>query len=418
MSGPWRRAILPIAALACVASGQSSTPIDRDFGDGGTSDFYRIGGVLTRPGVLLRREPVDRAFALDHAGTPSRILYSSTDGRFGRGLVAASGLLYLPKTPVPKGGWPLIVWGHGTFGIADVCAPSWKGPTPRDGTYMDRWLAQGFAVVAPDYQGLGTRGVHPYLDRKAEGFSVLDAARAVLTAERGRVANRVIFAGQSQGSGAVLNATYLAPAYAPQIDLRGTIATGLVWSAPHANGQVDELSLTPDAVRITILRMMAGGLKPGSPSPESLLSANGALLRDVAAKACSRDMVPVVKQHGVTSANAFTISPEKVEAMLTPLDLPPGRLKVPVFVGTGLADRLLSARRQYRAVAALCAQGTRVEWHGYPGITHNGGSVHALNDAIPFARGVLAGKQIAGNCGATMVPGPIEAPRAGVPFND
>lgn len=32
---------------------------------------------------------------------------------------------------------------------------------------LDGWLARGYAVVAPDYQGLGTLGAHPYMNAKA-----------------------------------------------------------------------------------------------------------------------------------------------------------------------------------------------------------------------------------------------------------
>ena len=75
-----------------------------------------------------------------------------------------------------------MAWAHGTTGIADVCAPSWRGNSERDKEYLDAWLKSGFAVVATDYQGLGTPGVHPYLLWRPEGYSVLDSVRAEGTA--------------------------------------------------------------------------------------------------------------------------------------------------------------------------------------------------------------------------------------------
>ncbi|WP_207903972.1 hypothetical protein [Martelella mediterranea] len=44
------------------------------------------------------------------------------------------------------------------MGIADAGAPSWTGWRARDVAYLDRWLEEGFAVVATDYQGLGGSG--------------------------------------------------------------------------------------------------------------------------------------------------------------------------------------------------------------------------------------------------------------------
>ena len=53
---------------------------------------------------------------------------------------------------------------HGTTGVADTCAPSEDyagGPVHSyqqvADAALDTWLARGYAIVAPDYQGLGTR---------------------------------------------------------------------------------------------------------------------------------------------------------------------------------------------------------------------------------------------------------------------
>ncbi len=144
--------------FALAQQGQTAAPpsgsLDVNFGDGGTSAFYRWDGALDKPGRMLRQEPVGEGFYADNASVAMRILYSSTDGRFDRGVVEASGLLYLPKGAPPAGGWPLVVWGHGTFGIADVCAPSWKSPRLETAATPTAWVKRGFAVVAPDYQVL------------------------------------------------------------------------------------------------------------------------------------------------------------------------------------------------------------------------------------------------------------------------
>ncbi|MDN8154969.1 alpha/beta hydrolase, partial [Acinetobacter baumannii] len=38
--------------------------------------------------------------------------------------VQATSLVFTPNTQPPVGGWPIVVWAHGTTGVADVCAPS------------------------------------------------------------------------------------------------------------------------------------------------------------------------------------------------------------------------------------------------------------------------------------------------------
>ena len=41
-----------------------------------------------------------------------------------------------------------------------------------DGTkdLISKLLAAGYVVVAPDYEGLGTPGIHPFLNVKSEAF--------------------------------------------------------------------------------------------------------------------------------------------------------------------------------------------------------------------------------------------------------
>ncbi len=41
--------------------------------------------------------------------------------------VDATTLVFTPKTVPPVNGWPIVVWAHGTTGVADECAPSVLG---------------------------------------------------------------------------------------------------------------------------------------------------------------------------------------------------------------------------------------------------------------------------------------------------
>ena len=161
------------AVATCTFGAQHFAP-----GDGGVSSFYTWDKqVPAKPGQLLRQEPLPEKLMLANASKAVRILYTSTDGISGKAPVAVSGAVYFPKGSSPATGWPVIAWAHGTVGIADVCAPSWTPHLQRDTDYLNAWLAQGYAIVATDYQGLGTPGPHPYHVSKAEGWSVLDSIR-------------------------------------------------------------------------------------------------------------------------------------------------------------------------------------------------------------------------------------------------
>jgi hypothetical protein len=65
-------------------------------------------------------------------------------------------------------------------GVANHCAPSLNPRSDRDKQYLNTWLSLGYAVVAPDYAGLGSSGLHHYLNARGEAWSVLDSVRAAL----------------------------------------------------------------------------------------------------------------------------------------------------------------------------------------------------------------------------------------------
>src|SRR3954451_7866695 len=177
-------AALLIAATALSAPRSGPKPVlDHSQGDGGVSGFYvwdkEVPGT---PGQLLRQEPLPESLMLANASRGLRVLYTSTDGIDGKTPIAVSGAVYFPKGVAPAGGWPVVAWAHGTVGVADVCAPTWAPRSPRDTDYLNAWLAEGFTVVATDYQGLGTPGVHPLGLIRPEAYGVLDSVRSALRA--------------------------------------------------------------------------------------------------------------------------------------------------------------------------------------------------------------------------------------------
>jgi len=304
------------------------------------------------------------------------------------------------------------------LGVADVCAPSWARHRPRDGTYIDRWLENGFAVVATDYQGLGGPGPQPYLIWEAEGRSVLDAARAALLSYQGKLARKLFVTGQSQGSGAALGATRIAPAYAPDLPLQATAATGVVPSFPNGPYKPPPPTAIGSPHYVTLL-MIGGALPDGAPSPDAMMTDKGRMLLKAAREGCNTEMRAVAQKEGITAGNAFVEPIGKIEALLTPVtDMTPVRLPVPVLLGTGLADSLLSPQRQYAATVAFCSAGSDIVWKTYAGATHNGGLLASFPDALALFKTVLAGQKVASNCGSVAEPDAPGPRGQGLLFND
>lgn len=126
------------------------------------------------PGALIRSEPLAH---LPAGAQGWKILYLSTS--YTGKPTAISGVVIVPITPAPHGGRRVLAAAHETVGVASGCAPSLQGAAhdyfiPG----LPLFLKAGYAVVATDYQGLGTPGPHPYLVGKAEALAVLDSVRA------------------------------------------------------------------------------------------------------------------------------------------------------------------------------------------------------------------------------------------------
>lgn len=145
--------------------------------------------------------------------------------------VQATSLVFTPNTPPPAGGWPIVVWAHGTTGVADTCAPSKAALADSTKDLISKLLAAGYVVVAPDYEGLGTPGIHPFLNVKSEAFSITDAVvatRNYLSQRNLLTSKKWLTVGHSQGGHAALStAQYASRA---QLDYKGTVAV-----APASN---------------------------------------------------------------------------------------------------------------------------------------------------------------------------------------
>lgn len=418
------------AALAAVAAGsawgQSSKAgaepggailQNLSNGDGGVSSFYRYEDPIPpTPGRMLREETLPASQVLGNAETGRRILYSSIDGIDDKTLVIVSGDFFMPRGAPPPGGWPLIAWAHGTDGQADVCAPSWRGRSPRDIAYLNAWLAQGYAVVSTDYQGLGTPGVHTRHVARAEAYSVLDGIRAVLSAHP-ELARAVVIVGQSQGAHASVSALAYKSAYAPDIPLRATVLTGvrnlpvgppgqLSASVRAIEGGPGGADLRHDFLALRILQRLDGSFVPAN-----YLTPLGIALLHLTSATCWAEQRVMFRSFPATRSQVFIQSPEQAYAPLAALfGVPTLEFDRPLFIGTGTRDGTVPPASQYAFAKAACAAGVAVEHRYYAGKNHNTAVNASLADSIPFVKKAFAGSPIASGCSA-LSPPPI--PKAG-----
>ena len=375
------------------AQRQGPQPVpDPAQGDGGVSAFYTWDRqVPATPGRLLRQEPLPEHLLLENASKGLRVLYTSTDGVGGRTPIAASGSMFVPKGPAPAGGWPIIAWAHGTTGVADVCAPSWGPRSKRDTDYLNAWLAQGYAVVAADYQGLGTPGGHPWMSVRSEGWSVLDSVRAALGAFP-ELANAVVIVGQSQGAHAALSAALLAKAYAPAINVKSTVATGV--PGPQSAARLARQG-SGTVLLLMLYRAMA---VDRAFRPSDYLTEAGQPLFEAAGKTCPQPGAPPVAVETLFKKMPEDLIASAVDAY------PTLRFDHPVLIGAGLDDKSVLAEEQYGIAVDACRTGSTIETHYYAGKDHGGTVSASLVHSVPFVKKTLAGETVTGNCASIGPP--------------
>lgn len=116
----------------------------------------------------------------------------------------ATALVLFPKSEKPKDGWRVVVWTHGTVGVSDSCAPSLSLLNQGFKVAAKSLLDAGYVVIAPDYEGLGVAGIHPYLNLESEAKAVIYGVKTLQNQYAGDFNGAWMVAGQSQGGQAAL----------------------------------------------------------------------------------------------------------------------------------------------------------------------------------------------------------------------
>lgn len=150
-----------------------------------------------------------------------RVQYWTTGGNGQR--FAVTGIVAAPMEAIPPRPRRVIAWTHGAWGVAEKCAPS-LSPDFFDYTAGMDAVRHGYVVVAPDYIGLASPTMHPFLVGPDTANAVLDAVRAAREIPGAAAGSSFAVWGESQGGHAALWTAIAAHAYAPDLTLVGTAA--------------------------------------------------------------------------------------------------------------------------------------------------------------------------------------------------
>ena len=320
--------------------------------------------------------------------------------------IVTSGFVLLPKGEAPQEGWPVVAWAHGTTGVADTCAPSGDyvgGPVHAyqqlAAKPLNAALACGYAVVAPDYQGLGTPGGHPYVNARSLLHTVVDAVRAVHFVSPYKFTKNWYVMGHSQGGAATLAVAAYGQKDAPELQLRGALA---IAPGGYQYQGIAEYVATHSQVAsqaAAFLPIVLLGAQAADPSLDimKLVSPEMGRIIDRARTHCLSEMQVDVKE---VPKSVF-----KPDANLAPLidylkkqsidDMVP---TVPVMLVQGDEDKLVDYHGTYAYYQRVCKQHKPIEFHPVKGADHHGSLTQTESMVKGFIDSVEQGK-FTGTCG-------------------
>jgi len=376
--GGWKLiGLVLLAALLSLAIAQARLP--------GEVISVQLSGTA-RPGQIRQIcAPFFEGYGLPpvrHAVDSYILRYASRDADGSP--VQITAMLFIPSFPAPALR-PVLVFGAGTTGLGDDCAPSLEQSVQRYlGRYRENMLAyagMGFITVLPDYAGFNDPArPQRYFSKRAEAHVMLDAARAVVRLMAGSshpvAPMPVVFtAGYSQGGHAAFAAADLRPEYAPEVPLAGVIGFG---STNDVEALLREGVCYAPSILYTYRQLYGEEIDPAACLQEKWVRTLEAdvtsMCVDVFQGYYGFDAAKVFRPGFLASLRGGTLAEDypRLAARLAENHSGLSGHGLPALVVQGGADFIVTSSTQERFVEALRAAGSPVVYRDYAGVPHKG----------------------------------------------
>ncbi len=355
----------------------------------GLPAFYGVPDPLPpgEPGDIIATEELEIPGV---NGTTWRVMYHSESLQGDH--IAVTGLVVVPSTPAPDGGYPVVSWAHGTTGLADACAPSVRPDelAPLANPLLDA----GYLVTASDFEGLGTPGLHPYIVGDSQARGTIDIVRAARNMPDVDAGNRYVVWGHSQGGHAAMFTLDIGEEWAPELEQLGVVA-----GAPPSQLLLLNAALQTSPYRYYIA-MAAAGLNAAygdeeAPLDEVLTPTGEAFLDDQVAEVCAGDLSDAIE--GVDISTLQKADPSTVPGwneLLSEND--PGTFTTPatapLLIIHGGSDEQIPAASSALLFDQICAIGQVAQRWVYPDQSHAGVIAPSLDDMLVWIADRFAGE--------------------------
>lgn len=350
------------------------------------------------PGKVFRTERLPSADVA--GGIAYRLLYRTERAN---GEAAVSGAIAIvPIAAAPADGRPVLAWAHGTIGLGRGCAPSRRSHPLQATPWMEDAIANGFAVIAPDYAGLGTAGPNGYLLGRAEARDVLNAVRALDFVPEAHPSRRWTVLGHSQGGHAAVWAAELAP-----IEMADRPLLGVAVGAPALNLDAIVAQQWNAGIGWAVGAEMYQSWPVAYPNVDfsRAVSWLGQRYAGPVADACIGEGIPVPPLLGFVAAGVglpfFDGNPLRdpqlavIVQRQTPAPLPPS---MPVLMAQGTADTVVPPASNAATQLEWCAAGSNLTMQWLGGVNHVPAGPIIGTLGIPWLRALYDGAKPQPHC--------------------
>ena len=348
-------------------------------------------------GTLIAAEPVTDTPAGMQAW---RVRYWTSDGS-GRPR-EVTGMVVAPREAIPARPRPVIAWTHGTWGIASRCAPSLSANFWNVTPALDA-VRSGHVVVAPDYPGLGSAGMHPFLVGVDTGRSVVDGVRAARQIAGAAAGGRYAVWGESQGGHAALWTAQISRGYAPDLELVGAAAaappTDLIENLRQSPNKNVRTFFTAYIGRSWSVHYRAPLATFGGPQTRQILTR---LADNNCIELHSKPKLGTILGILTLQGRLKNVDLGRVEpwAGLARRNSPTtGRIGVPLLIAQNAKDDLIAPAVTAAHVRALCRSGNRVRRIAINGSGHATSAKDSATQTLDWIAARFAGKPTRSDCG-------------------
>lgn len=369
-------------AGSSIGSSTVTSPVVQQ---GDRDPFYDVEGLAVgEPGTVLKTKEAaySNIFGPHHYNLPravKKIMYSTLNSN-GQPTPVTGYVVEPVAAWEGPGARPTLVIGRGTVGQGDQCAPSRNWPLDGqpdpvaagrlvnlEGLYDWIFASNGVRVVVTDYVGMGTPGMHTYMNRDDQGHAMLDAARAAreLVQEEGKEFGQVGFYGHSQGGGASAAALEVAQSYAPDLNVAGGYASAPPADLDAVQRNIDGSDLV-GAIGFTINGLLER-YPHLRPLLEEHLSADGQRALDDLANMCTGE---ITEKYGYQTTDQWTNTGQRLDELLAELPeakqamdaqfIGHGKPVAPVMIVSGQHDLNVEYLQGKKLAKNWCANGGEV----------------------------------------------------------